>query len=121
MARYRLSGPARADLAHILATSAESWGEEGRRRYAALLAAAMRQAAGDPEGRTTRDRGELLQGVRSLHLRHVRIKDRSARVKRPVHSLYYRTIGPGLIEIIRVLHERMEPSLHLGVQRPRPR
>jgi len=80
-----------------------------------------RQAAGDPEGRMTRDRSELLQGVRSLHLRHVRIEDRSARVKRPVHSLYYREIEPGLIEIIRVLHERMEPSLHLGASRPRPR
>ena len=44
MARYRLSGPARTDLAHILATSAESWGEEARRRYAALLAAATKPA-----------------------------------------------------------------------------
>jgi toxin ParE1/3/4 len=121
MARYRLSGPARADIAHILATSAETWGDEGRRRYAVLLAAALRQAAGDPEGRTTRDRSELLQGLRSLHLRHVRIEDPSAGVKRPVHSLYYRAIEPDLIEIIRVLHERMEPSLHLGGPRPRPR
>ena len=32
---------------------------------------------------------------------------------RPVHILYYRIIQPGLIEIVRVLHERMEPSRHL--------
>lgn len=33
MARFRLAGPAQADLANILATSAERWGTEGRRRY----------------------------------------------------------------------------------------
>jgi len=50
MARFRLSRPAQADLAGILATSAERWGLEGRRRYAAILAAAMRKVAADPEG-----------------------------------------------------------------------
>jgi toxin ParE1/3/4 len=30
-----------------------------------------------------------------------------------VHVLYYRVLAPGLIEIVRVLHERMEPSRHL--------
>jgi toxin ParE1/3/4 len=48
MARFRLSRLAEADLAYILATSEERWGTEARRRYAALLAAAMRKAAGDP-------------------------------------------------------------------------
>ena len=27
--------------------------------------------------------------------------------------LYYRVIQPGLVEIVRILHERMEPSRHL--------
>jgi toxin ParE1/3/4 len=114
MARYRVSRPARADVTRILAVSAEMGGAEGERRYSALLAAAMRQAASDPQGRMTRDRGELLRGLRSLHLRHVRIVDLANRVKRPVHSVYYRAVAPDLIEIMRVLHERMEPSLHLG-------
>jgi plasmid stabilization system protein ParE len=30
-----------------------------------------------------------------------------------VHVLYYRAVAPGLIEIVRVLHERMEPRWHL--------
>ena len=55
MARFRLSEPAKTDLAHILATSAERWGIESRRRYAAMLAAAMRRAARDPAGPLTRD------------------------------------------------------------------
>jgi toxin ParE1/3/4 len=114
MTRYRLSRHARADLAHILETSAQMWGAEGRRRYAALLAAALRQAASDPDGRSTRDWSELLRGLRSLHLRPVRTDAPLAKVRRPVHSLYYRTVRPGLIEIVRVLHERMEPGRHLG-------
>ena len=36
-----------------------------------------------------------------------------AKVRRPVHVLYYRVAEEGVIEIIRVLHERMEPSRHL--------
>jgi plasmid stabilization system protein ParE len=42
MTRFRLSLLARADLAQILAVSAERWELEGRRRYAAVLAAATR-------------------------------------------------------------------------------
>lgn len=115
MARFHLSRPAQADLAHILATSAERWGDEGRRRYAATLAAAMRQVAADPKGPATRDRRELRASIRSFHIRHAGGNDPEANVRRPVHVLYYRVIQPGLVDIIRVLHERKEPSRHLTV------
>jgi toxin ParE1/3/4 len=114
MARLRLSRPAQADLATILATSAERWGIDGRQRYAAVLAAAMRKVAADPEGPATRNRTELLRGIRSLHIRHARANDPDETVKQPVHVLYYRAVAPDMIEIVRVLHERMEPSRHLG-------
>ncbi len=108
MARFRFSGPAHADIERILATSLERWGETGRTRYAALLAVAIRAIARDPEGAATRGRAELALGVRSLHIRHVR----GARgVKDPVHVVFFRARDK-LIEIVRVLHERMEPSLH---------
>jgi toxin ParE1/3/4 len=114
MARFRLSLLAQADLAQILATSVEGWGIEGKRRYAAIVAAGMRKVAAEPEGPTTRDRVELSRGIRSFHLRHVRVGDAQAKVRRPVHVLYYRVVRPGLAEIVRVLHERMEPSRHIG-------
>jgi len=110
MARFRLSRLARADLARILTASAENWGIEGRRRYGNILAAAMRKVATEPEGPTTRDRSELSRGVRSFHLRNARVDN--PEVRSPVHVLYYRVIRPGLIEIVRVLHERMDPSRH---------
>ena len=114
MARFRLSRPAQADLAEILATSAERWGIEGRRRYAALLATAMRKVAANPEGPATRDRAELLPGLRSFHTRHARNDDPETQVRKPVHVIYYRVVQAGMIEIVRVLHDRMEPSQHLG-------
>lgn len=114
MTRFRLSEPANADLANILAISAERRGTEGRRRYAAILAAAMRMVARDPEGPLTQARTELLPGLRSFHIRHTRGTSAQTKVRRPVHVLYYRATQPGLIEIVRVLHERMEPSRHFG-------
>jgi toxin ParE1/3/4 len=110
MARFRLSGPAQADLAAILDTSQQRWGVEGRSRYAALLAAALRAIAADPAGPTTRDRADLLPGVRSFHLDHARGR---REVAAPVHVIYYRSAGASVIDIIRVLHERMDPWRHL--------
>ena len=72
MARFRLARPARIDLANILATSAERWGAEGRQRYAAVLAAAMRQVAAEPDGLLTRKRPDLRTGIRSFHVRYAR-------------------------------------------------
>jgi toxin ParE1/3/4 len=113
MARFRLARPAQIDLANILSTSAERWGIEGQARYAAVLAAAMRQVAAEPDGPLTTKRPDLRSGIRSFHVRHTRRSAEAARVRRPVHVVYYRVAQKGVIEIVRVLHERMEPSRHL--------
>ncbi len=114
MAQYRVSRRARADLAQILATSIEHWGEEGKRRYSLLIAAGMRKVADEPEGQAAKARDDLSRGIRSFHLRNVLSGDVGARVKRLVHLLYYRIIRPGLVEIVGVLHERIEPERHIG-------
>lgn len=108
MARYRLSAPARADIAHLLAISAREWGAEARRRYAATIASAMRHVASDPAAPGSRHRGDLIPGLRSLHLNLAPASDREQKVRRPVHVVYYRAVQPRLIEIVRVLHERMD-------------
>jgi plasmid stabilization system protein ParE len=72
MARYRLTRSARGDIGSILRTSEERRGRTARLRYSALLLAAMRRVAEDPEGRSTADRGDVRPGVRSFHIRHSR-------------------------------------------------
>ena len=113
MARFRLARPAQLDLGSILAASAERWGIDGQQRYAAVLADAMRQVADEPQGPLTKNRTELRSGIRSFHVRHARRSADSEKVRRPVHVLYYRVAQQGVIEIVRVLHERMDPSRHL--------
>jgi toxin ParE1/3/4 len=140
MARYRLSEPAKADIAAILRRSEALHGSEARIRYRACLTAAVRRVAADPEGRSTVDlpsrkrsrsgaqdtsrtncfgfaqagRAEIAPGIRSFHIRHSRDESSEAPVANPVHVIFYRVIQPGVVEIIRVLHDRMEPRLHIG-------
>ena len=113
MARFRLARPAQIDLANILATSAERWGTDGRQRYAAALADAMRKVAAEPDGPLTKKRTELRSGIHSFHIRHARRASDAAKVRRPVHVLYYRVAREGVIEIVRVLHEKMDPRRHI--------
>ncbi len=114
MPRYRLSEPAKADIAAVLRTSETMHGPEARIRYRALLAAALRRIAADPQGRSTIDRGALAPGLRSLHIRHTRTESREAPVGDPVHVVFYRVREPGLVEIVRILRDRMVPSRHIG-------
>jgi toxin ParE1/3/4 len=114
MARYQLSEPAKADVASTLRTSRELHGREASIRYRACLTAAMRRVAADPRGLSTVDRPEVAPGLRSFHIRHSRDESREAPVANPVHVIFYRVVQPGVVEIVRVLHERMEPRRHVG-------
>lgn len=113
--RIRISGPAGADIARALATSRERWGDDAHARYTTLLAEALKGLARKPSPPTSKARSELGDGVRSFHVRHVR---GSAGVKEPVHVVFYRVAGERL-EVVRVLHERMEPTLHVKRTRRR--
>jgi toxin ParE1/3/4 len=101
-------------------------GAEARIRYRGVLTAALRRIAADPQGLSTLDRSELFAGLRSLHVRHSRSESREAPVGDPVHVIFYRAVEPGLVEIVRVLHDRMEPGRHVGseneeLRKPRER
>ena len=41
-------------------------------------------------------------------------------MKGPVHVIFYR-VGTAVIEVVRVLHEPMEPTLHVVDRRPKRR
>jgi toxin ParE1/3/4 len=109
LADYRLARRAEGDLKAILATSVDRWGEAASRRYAALMMEAIRRVARNPDAPPTRARPDLGPGIRTFHLRHVP----EAAVHKPVHVLVFRMATVDLVEIVRVLHERMDFSRHV--------
>ena len=112
MATYRLTHAAQDDIVSILAWSHEQFGEEARKRYEALIAVAIRDAAtgGSDVGRT--ERPELGDGVFSWHLAQSRTRSRGGAVHRPRHFLVCRRDGEVLV-VGRVLHDAMELRRHL--------
>lgn len=110
MRRLRFSRSAEEDLRHILDVSLERWGETGRRGYTETLAAGFELIAAEPNGIATHTRDQIRPGLRSLHLGAVVRAAR--RTAHPVHVIFFRTSGQ-TIEIVRILHERMDPDVHL--------
>jgi toxin ParE1/3/4 len=109
--RFRISRSAEADLSNILRTSAERWGADACRRYGATLGAAMRLLATEPETPLSRSRNDIAAGIRSFHIKRVRLPAADA-VNRPAHILFYRVAEDQVLEVVRILHERMDPRRH---------
>lgn len=112
MVRFFVAKAAQSDLARIVRESRRSWSDEAARRYAMLLDAAMNHVAEEPHGPLTRDGAQLRPDLRTFHVRHAR-RLIPARVKAPAHLLVFRIVEGGLVEIVRVLHERMDPVRHI--------
>lgn len=113
MFRIRLSPDARVDISDILDFSETQHGAQARIRYLGLLTAALRRVAATPMGRATASRDAIEPGLRSLHIRHCRSESREAPVHAPVHVIYYRVLDAENIQIVRVMHERMDFSRHM--------
>ena len=115
MLAYRLSVHAQHDVVDILAWTHRRFGEAARQRYAALLIAAMRDIAAQPDRVGSSLRPEIGAGVRSWHLRLSRKRGRtdSGLVQQPRHFVIYR-IEQDRVVIGRVLHDSMELSQHLS-------
>ncbi|HTP72911.1 MAG TPA: type II toxin-antitoxin system RelE/ParE family toxin [Burkholderiaceae bacterium] len=109
MLRLRLSAAAQADIVEILAWSEDQFGESARLRYEALIAAALRDIAEQPDRTGSIARPELGASVRSWHLRSSRDRARTdlGAVRRPRHFVIYR-VESDLLIVGRVLHDAME-------------
>ncbi|PZU44392.1 MAG: plasmid stabilization protein ParE [Sphingomonas sp.] len=114
MALYRLSAAAQTDIIDILARTQEDFGEAARLRYAALIAAAIRDVAENPSRPGAPERPELGAGARTWHLRLSRERARidTGAVRRPRHFLVFRAHASGMVEIGRILHDAMELERH---------
>ena len=109
---FRLSHIADDDISSISEWSEEHFGQSARFRYEALLGAGIDHAAQSRGDRRFKARPELGAGVISWHLSNSTTRSNDGRVNHPRHILFCRWEGDTLA-VGRVLHEVMDPSLHL--------
>jgi toxin ParE1/3/4 len=110
-----LAPAAEADLAGILAWSAEAFGDAARRRYAALIVQAIEDLTVDPARVGVETRPEIAAGVQTYHLAHSRnrVAPAAGRVITPRHFVIFRLRSDSAVEIVRVLHDSMDLARHL--------
>jgi len=110
---YQLAEAARDDVKDILTRTARRFGPLQRRRYNQLVETAAMMIADQPMRPGSRQREELGPGIRSFH-----VELASRRAAAAAHVLYYvqGTLDDGRdgVIILRVLHERMDPTRHIG-------
>jgi toxin ParE1/3/4 len=93
----RLSAPARRDLAHIAAHSEREWGAAQKRKYLGEIKEKLAQLRHAPAMGAPRD--DIANGLRACPVRH--------------HIVFYRD-QPDWVEIVRILHQSMDPVRRLG-------
>jgi toxin ParE1/3/4 len=97
MADFELTKKAKSDLKDIAIYTQNTWGKHQRNIYLTALDKSFYALAADHlKGR---DCGEIRSGYRKHNVGK--------------HAVYYREINANLIEIVRILHERMDIEFHL--------
>jgi len=97
VSRYLLSPAAQADLEEIWDYTHERWGVDQAEEYLRELQRAIERAAANP--RIGRACDEIRPGYRKLAAGS--------------HTLFYRVTAAGVIDVVRVLHQRMDVDRHL--------
>jgi toxin ParE1/3/4 len=102
--RVRLGAAAELDFANILKWTTENFGERQSRVYRDTLVRAISELATGPDVAGSRARDEIILGLRTLYVaRHGR---------RGRHFLLYRAAPGRIVEIVRILHDRMDLQRH---------
>lgn len=97
MSRYVLSPAARIDLEHIWDYTRERWSDDQAERYTRDLQRAIELVADNPLI------GRPCDEVRAGYRKHAIGS----------HTLYYRVAAADLIDVVRILHKRMDVDEHL--------
>jgi len=103
--RVRLGAAAELDFANILKWTAENFGPRQSRIYRDTLVQAIRELVEGPDIATSKARDEIMPGLRTLHV--------ARRGRRGSHFLMYRIANRRTIEIVRILHDRMDLQRHI--------
>src|SRR5262249_13984257 len=103
--RIRLGAAAEVDFANILSWTTENFGARQSRVYQDTLFRAIGELADGPDVAGSRTRDEIMSGLRTLHV--------AQRGRRGSHFLMYRAAPNRTIEIVRILHDRMDLQRHV--------
>ena len=104
--RVRLGAAAELDFANIVKWTTENFGARQSRVYQKTLVQAIGELAEGPDVAGSKARDEIMPGLRTVHVaRHGR---------RGSHFLMYRAAPKTTIEILRILHDRMDLQHHLA-------
>lgn len=98
MPGFVLTGKAQADVLAIGRYTAATWGREQRNQYLALLDRSFHELAANPF------MGQDCAAIRTGYRKHL--------VGR--HLVFYRSLADGRIEVVRILHERMDVEHRLS-------
>jgi toxin ParE1/3/4 len=104
--RVRLGAAAELDFANILKWTTENFGARQSRVYRNTLVQAIGELAGGPDVVGSRTRDEIVPGLRTLHVARYG--------RRGSLFLMYRIAPKGTIEIVRILHDRMDIQRHIA-------
>src|SRR5262245_40296145 len=103
--RIRLGAAAEVDFVNIVRWTLENFGLSQAETYRDTLLRAIAELSSGRTPAGSKARDEILPGLRTLHVaRHGR---------RGRHFLLYRVAGNRHIEVVRILHDRMDLTHHL--------
>lgn len=103
--RVRLGATAEVDFANILKWTTENFGARQSRVYRNTLVQAIGELAEGPDVAGSKARDEIMAGLRTIHV--------ARRGGRGSHFLMYRAAPNSTIEIVRILHDRMDLRRHM--------
>jgi toxin ParE1/3/4 len=102
--RVRLGAEAELDFANILKWTTENFGARQARAYRDTLVEAIAELASGPDVPGSKPRDEIIRGLRTLHV--------ARRGHRGSHFVLYRASPGRIIDVVRILHDRMELHRH---------
>jgi len=103
--RVRLGATAELDFANILKWTTENFGERQSRFYRSTIVQAISELGDGANVAGSRARDDIMPGLRTLHV--------ARQGHRGSHFLMYRVTPKSTIEIVRILHDRMDLQRHI--------
>ena len=102
----RLSASAQADFDDIIAWTADQFGARQAKTYSLTLTLAIQHLTGGPEQLGVRARPDIAADLLTLHVARAGRRGRHVLLQRHLQ-------GSRVIDVLRILHDGMDPPRHL--------